>query len=743
MLNPYLLLFLPLALAPVLLHLMTLQRLKTVEISTFRFLMDSYAQQRRKLRWLEWLLMALRTGFVALVVMTLARPVIEKMPWLTPASAGRDVAIVLDTGLTMSARTAGVSSLDRAKAAAKAIVERLGPADRVKIIRAGDKATVLVDRFAHDRKAMLDAIDRLTTCTTVAHLPAALDEATAESRGGKRIIYVISDLGRRAWSSLENRPAQAADAQWVLMDVSPTQPVGNLAIVGDAPASSQAVVGLPVVLSATVVSGWRDKSVDAVVSLIVDDQQAGQFNISLQPGQRQTRTMSFTPTHDGPLRCRFELPADAFPDDDAYLFSLNVQPHLEVLVVSADAATKANDDGLYVRAALESPLSARGRLDVAQQQLASALKIVPITPDQLTPAFLDEAHAVILADVPMDEAKGRLLRDYLTNGGGVLAMPGRRVGAQHYVSDLLRPRGKDAKAAIDMTNPVGDPDDEHAFTTLTALDLTHPVLRCFDDPRQRYFAAARIYRHFPLKLPESDDASRVLMRYADRAPAMVELRVGAGKLLLTSFPASPAWSNVPLKPEFVPLLLRSVEYLRRMPRAAVASVVPPGEPAVVTLTSRWSHAQVDAVTPAGQTLPLTLHRDGDHFVAAVLQTDEKGPYIVTIHPRASDAPEEVKLGFAVNLDTQDATLASIDRAKAAELLGQPDLAYLRGEADDPMLTRQLARKREIWRTLIWLMFAVIGLEFLLATLGPSRIPGESSSPGLGKDRRRWWAWMAG
>ena len=41
--------FIPLAAIPVLLHLLTLHRLRTIELSTFRFLFDSYVQQRRKL----------------------------------------------------------------------------------------------------------------------------------------------------------------------------------------------------------------------------------------------------------------------------------------------------------------------------------------------------------------------------------------------------------------------------------------------------------------------------------------------------------------------------------------------------------------------------------------------------------------------------------------------------------------------------------------------------------------------
>ena len=61
MLNPALLWLLPLVAIPVVLHLLNLFRLRTVELPTFRFLMESYVQQRRRIRLLEWLLMLLRT----------------------------------------------------------------------------------------------------------------------------------------------------------------------------------------------------------------------------------------------------------------------------------------------------------------------------------------------------------------------------------------------------------------------------------------------------------------------------------------------------------------------------------------------------------------------------------------------------------------------------------------------------------------------------------------------------------
>lgn len=51
LLNPALLAFLPVAASPVLLHLLTRHRVKTVELATYRFLFDTYVQQRRRMRF--------------------------------------------------------------------------------------------------------------------------------------------------------------------------------------------------------------------------------------------------------------------------------------------------------------------------------------------------------------------------------------------------------------------------------------------------------------------------------------------------------------------------------------------------------------------------------------------------------------------------------------------------------------------------------------------------------------------
>src|SRR5438552_2519901 len=133
--HPALLWLLPLAAIPILLHLLTLHRLKTVELSTFRFLFDVYVQQRRRMQFLEALLAMLRTLFLLLLVVLIGRPAVKHWNELFHLGTGRDIVLLMDCSASMNARTGGVAALDRAKSAAVAIVDRLGSDDRLTLVR--------------------------------------------------------------------------------------------------------------------------------------------------------------------------------------------------------------------------------------------------------------------------------------------------------------------------------------------------------------------------------------------------------------------------------------------------------------------------------------------------------------------------------------------------------------------------------------------------------------------------------
>src|SRR5258708_20516319 len=173
-LHPALLCLLPLAAIPLLLHLLTLHRLKTVELSTFRFLFDSYVEQRGRMQFLEGIIAMLRALFLLFLVLVICRPMVKHWNALFKSGAGREVILLMDASASMNARTAGQSSFDRAKATAQSVVERLGPEDRLTLIRVGSRPEEVFSRFSTDTQSIRDKIDSLKTGPSRANLFAAL-----------------------------------------------------------------------------------------------------------------------------------------------------------------------------------------------------------------------------------------------------------------------------------------------------------------------------------------------------------------------------------------------------------------------------------------------------------------------------------------------------------------------------------------------------------------------------------------
>src|SRR5262249_32701604 len=143
------------------------------ELSTFRFLFDSYLQQRRRMKFLEALLAMLRTAFLVALVLVVARPMVRHWNDLFPTgSGGREVVLLIDCSASMNAETSGESAFKRATKAAQAVVKRLQPEDRVTLVRVTSRPEEMFSSFSSDA-AIGDKINNLAVTPARANFYAA------------------------------------------------------------------------------------------------------------------------------------------------------------------------------------------------------------------------------------------------------------------------------------------------------------------------------------------------------------------------------------------------------------------------------------------------------------------------------------------------------------------------------------------------------------------------------------------
>lgn len=196
-LHPLALVGLAAAAIPALLHLFQRRQPPEVDFPALRYLSEAERKSARRLRLRHLLLLLLRTALIVTVVLAAARPLVPSgsSGGTHPPSA---LVIVLDNSLSSGAVVGGQVALDRLKAAARAVLRRASPDDRLwlvladGIVRGGaqDELLAAVDSAPADPRR-LDLVSAVTRAVRVA----------AAAPMSVREVHVISDLQRTALAS--------------------------------------------------------------------------------------------------------------------------------------------------------------------------------------------------------------------------------------------------------------------------------------------------------------------------------------------------------------------------------------------------------------------------------------------------------------------------------------------------------------------------------------------------------------
>jgi hypothetical protein len=745
-LHPGLVWFLPLVAVPIILHLLMLHRLKTVELSTFHFLFDSYVQQRRRMRFLEALLAMLRALFLLFLVLVFCRPVVSHFGGLFHSGSGHDIVLLIDGSASMNAKTDGVAAIDRAKIVAQAVAGRLAPQDRLRIIRAGSRPDEVFSQFASDPEAIRAKIDGLKTGPGRANMFAALTYlfGPEAERRPNLLLYVLTDCQAGGWREVRGQGLERlipAEAQVVVVNVGSKEALHNLAVVGDAPRRQRALVGLPVFLQPRVVNYSKTEAADATVKVLIDEKEVTRQQVTLKPGETAAPKVVYYPSEPGVHRGQFEVTgktADRFPDDDSYLFTLQVAPRLKVVLVNGNPAPdQSQDEGLYLRSVLTASREPTREEKKTEEKILRAaglgkdffraLDVQEIPERDLSAARLTDAAVVILANCGgLNAQQFGWLRDFVYAGGGLLIFPGDRVNADVYNNQFFTVANSQQPALtpVRLGPPEGDPDRADSFEHLAAVDFSHPVLSIFDAPDRHYFQTVHFSKWFPLLLPEkkADNLWPLALFARKGTPALIESRFGDGIVLLAAFPANTRWTNLPARGgnEFVPLVLRAVSYVQHRPDVEAPRVIAADGVAEIAVAGTWHPVEGKVTHPDGRVTPLTFERAGSRLRAAFEGTAAKGYYAVDVHSARSEQARGATAAFAVNLAPEESDFTTLGEEQLRELLPSVQLSVVDASAEAQQDFGAIGTQKEIWRWLIWILFPLILVEFLLATLGGQR-----------------------
>jgi hypothetical protein len=139
--------------------------------------------------------------------------------------------------------------------------------------------------------------------------------------------------------------------------------------------------------------------------------------------------------------------------------------------------------------------------------------------------------------------------EYVQNGGGLIVALGDRSTPRQwpaYAAELLPAA---AEAPADRTADRGG--------TLGYIDRTHPVFELFSAPRSGDFSTPRFFRYRTVTPGPEDEQ---LARFDDGHVALLERKVGKGRVLVWASSFDGIWNDLPLQPVFLPVAHQLAKY---------------------------------------------------------------------------------------------------------------------------------------------------------------------------------------
>jgi hypothetical protein len=697
---------------PIVIHLFHRSRFKVVRWGAMHLLESVLRKNTRRLRLEQLILLLIRCSIPVALALLMARPVITGLEPLL-GNAKSSTVILLDNSYSMEAGGLNRSNYLQAREAARQVIENLVPGSEVAVVQMAGGVSVLLDEPTVDLERMRDELVKSRSGFGSASVPEALDRARgllARMHETHREVVVLSDFQQVSWSESETaQRMKLADA----LRAGPVERKLTLFRVGSEITDNVSVesldfsrmilgVGQQLRVRATLRNHGEGAYPDLRVVLRVDGKDRLTYTAALDP--HSTVQVLFTWTFDTSGSHVVEVAADADPlqADNSMMASIPVWDRVPVLLVSGDSNPEPlRGETDFVEIALR-PFGA------ARAELADLVTTKTVEARELDAKMLAEARVVLLANVPqLAEPQLRALETFVKEGGGLLVFPGNRINSSWYNTTLFQ----DGKGLLPLpvASLAGSLNQQGTHASIVSQHYEHPALEMFNDPRNGNLSDAQVWLWYRMR--EEASAARaaetgltVIAKLDSGDPFLVEKKLGEGRVIQSAIPCDADWSNLPMRPFYLPLMQQIVTYL-------ASKVHPPrnvevGKALVAFLPAADAGKKALMTDPDGRAHELAIAARGARAAVEFGRTQRPGLYVL-------DAPGSNRIHFVVNTDRKESDLRRLSDEQL-DLVAKPmGATVVKSWGDYRQLDQQRRFGQEIWQALLGALIGLVFVEVLL------------------------------
>lgn len=573
---------------PLIIHLLNRSKFQTVDWGAMHLLENIELQNAKRIQWQAILLLLLRCAAPIVLALCMARPI-----WNMWTSGGRvgDAAttvLVLDDSYSMQATAAAaaanpasansnISNFDQMLSSTRSVIDGVGGKSAKAVITLGGTPKNVTEGTSYDAKPIERQLERAEPgagpIAPIVALQMAIDTLN-RSQEPYRQIALWSDFQRHDWAKIpeeslltirEELKKMAIPGQLHLFPIR-SENQENLYVVIDTPLSELTLIGEPIEIRASVTNNGDTVAMQVPVSLALDDKEISIKKMDVPAKGEVQVTFIVTVDQPGSHRAKVSItdPGSIRADDVDELKIDAIRP-LHVLLIEDDTSKPLLESETgFLQLALQSTFRDDGQ--------AIGLYLDRQATTRVTPALLEKNDVIVLANVGRCSDEGVGAINQRVDAGAVLwVFPGDRIDKEWYRTKLgtaasrpllpldfseLRQVNTENKPAAEVVPP----------PRIASGPYYDPALSLFNNPQQGRLDQVTLKSWFQLstgsKKEEASTTSlpekEVLLKLTNEEPLLVRQSVGKGTVYQWATRANDSWSELPIRPAYVPLIQRLV-----------------------------------------------------------------------------------------------------------------------------------------------------------------------------------------
>ena len=676
---------------PILFHLIRRTPKGRQVFSSLMFLEPSPPKLTKRSRLENWLLLLLRALAICLIAAAFSRPFLRsQIETESGESSGRRLAILIDKSASMQ----HADHWDQAVNTASDLLDEVTPADAVSVMTFDREIQTIIgfEDWAEltpdarkstvmEKLAEIEPSNFATELGTAVITTADLLNQKTERQVIDRRLFVISDFQEGCrWEPLngyewpENvhvevrrleAPSDSTNASIHLVgNESLTEDRINLRI-SNAEQSRNEVFRL----------GWIDQfsEVDEATGKAIPTDT---MKLYAPPGQSKVFK---APERSSELVSeRVVLTGDKVEFDNTCYVAVRRPWDVQIVFLGEESASGADSLRFFLDPVF--PDTPGRKVTITEWETSSS-----------TPPIEDEKISLAVVGGSCTQEQLVWAKEWVTQGGQLLFVATDENQAMQ-LYDIL----DSAPTPVEE----GDVDD---YLMLGSVDLSHPVFAPFDDPRFADFSKLRFYEYREFDL-ESLPEKRVLASFEGGLPAITEIPVEEGRVVLFSSGWRRQESDFAVWSKFVPLMNGLLEYIGNRADNRLQFYV--GDSAT---SDELGFPDRDLWIKLGDQDSVKLASGDSHLFDAPgiysIADDEKelsnpdvGRVSVNLHPSESRTTP---------LDLENLIAAGLPIEKKSTEIDEEEVdAAISGRQ---LMNRELEARQQIWR---WLLLAALGVLLL-------------------------------